>query len=116
MTINNPILLRKWVAIKRHVSKVVAASEYKGMIRVNNNDTVFYIAKNAQKIRPKSFLDWCHYEPADLAHAIATDTVLEYYEYQLLDVKTTPNVWKRKDEEHEIKAFYAAREHRAELI
>lgn len=115
MYINDRILYRKWQAISAlllsntHKLKVSAQN----MLIVNNQ---FILAKSKEKMRLVSQLDWVHYTPADLAQAINTNTVDAYYEQQLNDSLSDPNVWKRHHEEMELKSFYAQRSGRASEI
>jgi len=85
-----------------------------GPIKINNQ--FFITRKKSTKFRLISHLDWAHYEPRDLAHAIETDTVNEYYEHQLKDTLSDPNNWADRDEEMELKTYYAERVGRASSI
>lgn len=107
-------LYRRWAAISKYLTtqnhNVV---DYNGMLGYNKE---FLLAKHSTKMRLYSQLDWVHYTPKELADAINTNTVEQYYELKLQDGRSNPNVWRRPDEEHELKAFYAARAGRASLI
>jgi hypothetical protein len=112
--INDIALYRRWAAIARylpnHNHPVV---EYRGMLAYNQQ---FLLAKHSTKWRLLSHLDWAHYTPKGLADAITNNTIEQYYEQQLHDVRSDPNIWRRPDEEHTLKARYAARAGRASLI
>lgn len=68
------------------------------------NDTCM-IAKRRQKFRIKGQIDWVKYLVADLAHALDTDTVKEYYEKQLAKY---PANWGNKEFEMSMKTKYAS--------
>jgi len=107
-------LYSRWTAIAKYLtSPNHNVIEYNGMLGYNKQ---FLIAKNTAKMRLLSHLDWVHYTPKELAQAIDSNTIEQYYELKLQDGRSDPNVWKRPDEEHELKAFYAARAGRASLI
>lgn len=75
-------------------------------ICINNE---FFIARKKTKFRMISRLDWVHYTPKELAHAIQTNTVEAYYVQQLLSPKSDPNDWKDPIEEFDLKTYYAER-------
>ena len=79
-------------------------------------DSKFIIIQKSNKFRLVSQIDLAYYTPKDLANAINTNTVEQYYEQMLNDKRSDPNKWKRLDEEMGIKSFYAARSHRADLL
>jgi hypothetical protein len=103
----------RWAPIKRHLAQTIGISEYQGILRIGKD---IYIAKNSSKFRIRSHLDWAWYTPKTLAQAIDNNTVDQYYEIMLTDVRSDPNVWKDSDFELELKSFYAARVGRASLI
>jgi hypothetical protein len=107
------VLFRKWSAIEPHLTKTVNVNERSGYLEFEDG---IYVAKNSNKMRLRSYLDWVYYTPKTLAQALNADTVEVYYEIMLRDVRSDPNVWKDTDLEQELKAFYAARSQRASLI
>lgn len=111
--INDQKLYWRWTAIQRHLTHQPQVSEYRGMLDI---DRKFYLAKNSPKMRLLSHLDWCWYTPKTLAQAMNNNTVEQYYELMLCDVRSDPNEWKDQDFEQELKSFYAARAGRASLI
>lgn len=108
--------INKWLGIRRYITR--------SHVYFNDNDTAtiktttlkIYISKTSNKFRIKSHIDWAYYTPQELAHAINSDCVDVYYETQLKHSLSDPNIWKRLDEEQDIKSYYAAREGRASLI
>lgn len=112
--INDVKLYRRWAAIAKYLTTTKHnVSEYRGMLGYNKQ---FLLSKHSTKMRLLSHLDWVHYTPKELAHAIESGTIEQYYEQKLQDGRSDPNVWKRTDEEHELKSKYAARAGRASLI
>jgi hypothetical protein len=103
----------KFMAIKKHITTTITAAEYHSHLAINKD---IYIAKNSNKFRLKSHLDWAYYTPKTLANAIDNNTVESYYEIMLNDVNSDPNVWKDNDFEMELKTFYAQRVGRASSI
>ena len=103
----------RWHPVQRYLTCQPQVSEYRGMLAI---DRKFYLAKKSSKMRLLSHLDWCWYTPKTLAQAINNDTVEEYYEVMLRDVRSDPNEWKDKNLEQELKSFYAARVGRASLL
>lgn len=103
----------RWAPIKAHLNKVVPINEYQGILRIDKD---IYIAKNSSKFRIRSHLDWTWYTPKTLAQAIDNNTVDQYYEIMLADVRSDPNDWKDQDFEQELKSFYAARVGRCSLV
>lgn len=81
-----------------------------GYIRVNNE--FFITSKKKTKFRMISRLDWVYYTPKDLARAIETNTVEQYYSQQLADPNSDPNVWRNAVEEYILKDYYAQRVNR----
>lgn len=81
-------------------------SDRYSMIRVNES---FFISNKKPKMRMISRLDWVYYTPKDLARAIETDTVEQYYAQQLNDPNSDPNIWKDAIKEFELKTYYANR-------
>ena len=112
-TIDDFKLYCRWKPISKHLTNPARYIERNGYLEVNG---LFYIAKNSNKMRLISHLDWCYYEPQCLADAINTDTVEEYYEQQLNDPNSDPNVWRDKDKEMDLKTHYAAKAGRASKI
>jgi hypothetical protein len=109
-------LAQKWLRIKRRLSTQYTAYEANGMLSIPTNQQMIYIAKNSEKMRLKSHLDWVHYEPKSLAYAIDNNIVDSYYELMLSHSLSDPNQWKDFDYEMELKSFYASRVGRASLI
>lgn len=103
----------RWHAIKKHLTTNAKYIESNGLLEING---LCYIAKNSSKMRLKSHLDWAWYTPKTLAHAIDTNTIEQYYEIMLKDVRSDPNCWADSDFEQELKSFYAARASRCSLI
>ena len=112
-TIDDFKLYCRWKPISKHLTISPRYSESSGMLDVNNQ---FYIAKNSNKMRLKTHLDWCYYDAQDLAQAMNNNTVEQYYEQQLLDSRSDPNQWKDTDKEMDLKTHYAARVGRASKI
>jgi len=110
---NDIKLYHRWAAIKKFLISNHHVVEMKGQLVV---DSKFWIAKHSSKMRMISQLDWVHYTPKTLAAAMDNNTVDVYYEQQLSDSRSDPNLWKRPDEESELKSHYAARAGRASLI
>ena len=112
--IDDLMLNKRWYAIKKQMTdqfKGYTLYIVKGQLNVwnRNHDKSIYIAKKKQIMRLKTRLDWVSYRPKDLAHAIETDTIEQYYAQQLTDPRSYPNVWKRKHEEIDTKEYYANR-------
>jgi len=103
----------KFMAIKKHCTTNVTANEFHSVLAINKD---IYIAKNSNKFRLRSHLDWAWYTPKTLAQAIDTGTVDSYYEIMLHNINSDPNVWKDHDFEMTLKSYYAARADRASLI
>lgn len=91
-------------------------SDTHGIIKINNeffiNANIKSIRKKGNKMRLISRLDWVHYDAADLAMAIETNTVELYYAQQLGDPRSDPNCWKNTVEELTLKSHYANRVNR----
>ena len=105
----------RFAAIDKHLTVIPKISEENGVLAIRLNDVTFYIAKHSTKFRLLSHLDWAWYTPNTLADAINNNTVEQYYEIMLKDVNSDPNVWKDRNFEMELKAFYAARVNRCDL-
>lgn len=103
----------RWAPIKRYLTSSVVLKEHGGIISVDGN---IYIAKNSSKFRLKSHLDWAWYTPKTIAQAIDNNTIEQYYEIMLNDVRSDPNIWSDHDFEMTLKAFYAARVGRSSLL
>lgn len=114
--ISDQQLYFRWSAIKKHLTTTPDPREGRGIICILLKNNTLYLAKNSQKMRLKSHLDWAYYTPKTLAQALDADIVETYYEIMLNDVRSDPNIWKDKDIEMELKSFYAARANRASLI
>jgi hypothetical protein len=104
----------RWLRISRHLTKTHLAHEGNSGILCIGKD--IYVAKKTMKFRLRSHLDWAYYTPKTLADALNTDTVEQYYEIMLNNIKSDPNQWKDKNIEMELKSYYAARVKRASLI
>ena len=100
-------------AIKFHATTKFSVVEFHSVLTINKH---IYLAKNSNKFRLRSHLDWAWYTPKTLAYAIDTDTVESYYEVMLTHCNSDPNIWKDTDFEMELKSFYAARVGRASLL
>ena len=99
-------LQQRWARILRHLKVVPRVVEGYGKLKINDH---IYITSTSTKMRPQGVLDWAHYEPRALAHAINTNTVEQYYQQQLEDPHSDPNVWKDPQEETLLKTYYADR-------
>lgn len=106
----------RWFSIKKYLTTDPKIYEGFGTLSIMVGNEKIFIAKNSQKFRLKSHLDWAYYTPKTLADAIDNDSIESYYEIMLKDVKSDPNDWKDKDFELELKSLYAARNKRASLI
>ena len=109
-------LFRKWKAIEKHLVTSPNYNENNGILSIHLARQTVYVAKNSDKMRLKSHLDWVHYTPKELALAIDLDLVDAYYEMMFKDPQSDPNQWQDSDFEMMLKSFYAARAGRAELI
>jgi len=116
MKIYDQKLLRIWLGIRRHLTTNVTVYESNGLLSMDTASQRIYIAKNSQKMRLKSHLDWVYYTPKNLAQAIDLDLVDAYYELMFNDPNSTDNQWQDGNFEQYLKTFYAARAGRAELI
>jgi len=103
----------RFASIKKYLKINPIVREGNGYLEINN---ICYIAKNSNKMRLISHLDWCHYDAKDIADAINTGTLEEYYEQQLKDSQSDSNIWKDIDKEMELKTVYAVRSKRASKI
>ena len=111
--IDDILLYRRWMSIRQHLTSPHVVVEYPGEIVINNH---FRVATRSAKMRLISHLDWVFYTPRDLAAAMDSNTVDVYYEQQLLDSQSDPNVWKDVDKEIELKTRYAVQAGRASLL
>lgn len=109
-------LAQKWLRIKRRLTTQCTAYEANGMLTISTNQHTVYIAKNSEKMRLKSHLDWVYYEPKSLSYAIDHNIIDAYYELMMKHSLSDPNQWKDFDYEMELKSFYASRAGRAILI
>lgn len=114
--ITDPVLAQKWLRISRRLKATVLAQEYSGQIRITDHVEIFYLAKHKELFRLKSHLDWAAYTPNDLAQAINTKTVDQYYEQQMRAPLTPDNQWQDVVKELTLKSHYAHRVGRASLI
>jgi hypothetical protein len=103
----------RWMSIKHHMTRYHNIREYKGQLVINN---LVFLAKHSSKMRLKSHLDWSWYTPKTLAQALDNNTIEQYYEIMLKDIRSDPNQWNDKQLEAELKSYYAARAGRASLI
>lgn len=109
--------ISKWMSIRRHLANPNAVKFYDyNLATVVTPNNKLYISKTSDKFRLKSHLDWAWYSPKTLAVAIDAHDVDVYYEHQLHHQNSDPNIWKRWDEEQDLKSYYAARAGRASLI
>lgn len=111
--ISDQMLYFRWKNIHKYLTTEPSVIEYNGILMFNDQ---FYLAKNSSKMRLKSHLDWCWYTPKTLADAIDNNSIEQYYELMLRDVRSDPNNWKDSDLEQTLKSYYAARIGRASLI
>ena len=111
--INDDKFRWKFMSIKKHDTTTLLANEFHSVLAINKD---IYIAKNSNKFRLRSHLDWAWYTPLTLAQAIDSNTVDEYYEIMLNNINSDPNIWKDSDFEMELKSYYAARVGRASLL
>lgn len=105
----NPRLAQIWQQLDHMITTSYGSQITNGMLRINKNDLVIFIAQHKQMFRIKSRLDWVHYEPQDLATNINNDTIEYYYFIQLNDPQSYPNDWARIQEEYDMKTYYANR-------
>lgn len=115
MSIYTTELSQKWLRIARHLTTPLSVTEYNGILTINFSP-IIYIAKNSNKMRLKSHLDWVYYEPKVLAQAINSSAVDSYYEIMLTHANSDPNIWKDHNFEMLMKSYYASREQRASLL
>lgn len=107
----------KWIKIRRHLTNPSTVRFYdQSLATIATANNKLYISKTSDKFRLKSHLDWAYYTPKTLAFAINNNDVDVYYEQQLKHQNSDPNIWKRWDEEMDLKSYYAARAGRASLI
>ena len=101
-------LFSRWKAIKKHFStpKGYNMQIVNGMLYIERS---IFLAKKSRKMRLRSRIDWVYYDPKQLAHALETNTVEQYYANEIGDTQSNPNDWKRIGEEIDIKAHYAHR-------
>lgn len=116
MRFNDVKLFRKWKAIEKHLVTSPNYNEYTGILCIHTASHTVYVAKNSDKMRLKSHLDWVHYRAKELALAIDLDMVDAYYEIMFKDPQSDPNQWRDSDFEMMLKSFYATRAGRAELL
>lgn len=107
---------RKWLSIRRHLNTNHTTFYDQSLTTLVTPNSKIYISKTSNKFRLKSYLDWAWYSPKTLALAIDADDLEVYYTLQLNHQKSDPNIWKRWDEEQDLKSYYAARAGRASLI
>jgi hypothetical protein len=113
-----PDAIQKWMRIRRHLT-TNTAKFYDNEGRpaaIQTPKNTIYISKTNDKFRLKSHLDWAWYSPKTLAAAIDADDLDLYYQTQLSHQNSDPNIWRRWDEEQDLKSYYAARVGRASLI
>jgi hypothetical protein len=118
--INDQTLYFRWKAIEKHLT-IQPFIDYKihegaGFLTIIANNQTIYLAKKSSKFRLESQLDWAYYTPKTIANAINSNSIEQYYEIMLKDINSDPNIWKDKDFEMELKAYYAAKIGRASLI
>ncbi len=106
---------RVWRDIRKHLTTQPRFYE-NSLLTVVTPTHKIYLAKSKLKFRLKSYLDWAYYTPKTLALAIDNDDLDVYYERQLKHQLSDPNIWKRWDEEMDLKSYYAARAGRASLL
>lgn len=112
----DPVLAQQWLRISRRLTVTVTAEQYSGQIRITDHGLVFYLAKHKDLFRLKSHLDWVSYTAKDLAQAINTKTVDQYYEHQHQSPLSPNNQWQDVVKELSLKSLYAHRVGRASLI
>ena len=113
--INDIKLYYKWIAISKKLTTPIydVRVTNQNMLLINNQ---VLIAKSKPKMRLISQLDWVAYDVDDLAQALDAGQADVYYEQQMQDIRSDPNVWKRHDEEMDLKTYYATRAGRASNI
>lgn len=111
--IQDPILYKNWSKINHYLRQTHEYYEGNGYLKINNK---FFIGKSKTKMRLVSHLDWVYYTPQALALAMDKGIVEEYYEWQLKDPNSDPNIWMDKIKEQELKTHYAQRVGRASKI
>ena len=101
----------KWSMIHKHLTTCVSRHISQGYLFILANECPIRLVKKRGKniMRLNSRLDWVWYDPRDLANAIDSNTVLDYYTQQLNDPRSYPNTWKRPAEELDTKELYATR-------
>lgn len=107
---------QKWLRIRRHLTTNQVKFYDQSLTTLVTPTNKIYISKTSDKFRLKSYLDWAYYTPKTLAAALDADDLDLYYTIQLRNVASDPNIWKRWDEEQDLKFYYAARAGRASLI
>jgi hypothetical protein len=105
----NPKLAQIWQQLNQLITTQYGCQISNGMLRINKNDIVIFIAQHKQMFRIKSRLDWVYYDLQDLATNLDNDTIKYYYFIQLGDPNSYPNDWKRIQEEYLLKTHYANR-------
>ena len=106
----------KWLVIRRYLTTNHTRFYDNSLATIVTPHSKIYISKTSNKFRLKSYLDWAYYTPKTLAQAIDNDDLEVYYTVQLNHQSSDPNIWKRWDEEQDLKSYYAARAGRASLI
>lgn len=114
--INDPKFVQKWLRIRRHLTTTAYVYETYSQLAIKTQSVTLYLSKNSDKMRLYSHLDWVHYTAQHLAKAIDLDQVTAYYEIQMQNPLSDPNVWSNQDFEQMLKSYYAARAGRASLI
>ena len=108
--------LYKWYAIRKHLTSNHSVFRDYTLATIITPNSTIYISKSNDKFRLKSYLDWAWYSPQTIAKAIDNDDLEVYYQVQLFNQNSDPNIWKRWNEEQDLKSYYAARANRASLI
>jgi hypothetical protein len=107
---------QKWHRIRKHLTTTHTRFYDQSLTTLVTPNSKIYISKTSDKFRLKSYLDWAYYTPKTLAAALDNDDLELYYQVQLGHKKSDPNIWKRWNEEQDLKSYYAARAGRASLI
>lgn len=102
-------LSNRWGQLRPHITVNIKQWTNNGYLIIERLKTRIFLTQNTTKFRIKSRLDWVHYDPIDLANAINNNDIEYYYYMQLGDPNSYPNDWKRIQEEHDLKTYYANR-------
>ena len=107
----DPKFQYKWSQISNHMTTGVFRYISHGylIVKAPREDVRLVKKRHKNIMRLTSRLDWVWYDAKDLANAIDSDSVLDYYVQQLSDPRSYPNDWKRLVEEEDTKEHHAHR-------